>query len=299
MRFSLEGSSQVITSRFGSRILLSFAVAAVLMAARRPASAGPTLTTPQADAPGTRAFCSVNYPAMPYYNKAQPTYYTAIFPFREEVNYGALFAEYVRKKYSIQQFSGGSCTHSNGSLSGLETAMETQIGKAKEFGAASVVRTDWTFEKHEALMAELAKNPPAQKAPAAQKSATNAAPAATAAASPGRAAAKSAPPPPAAQPAPQGPAKYSYCYAYGTPAGRSGNVKQNFYITQPFQVESRIRLNEDFESFLGSAHAGETISASCLSPGPLETAQANRQQALTNRRKQPAQFAVVEVDWKR
>jgi hypothetical protein len=45
-------------------------------------------------------------------------------------------------------------------------------------------------------------------------------------------------------------------------------------------------------------HAGETISASCLSPGPLETAQKSRQTTLDLRRKQPT-FEVIEVDWER
>ena len=150
-------------NRFGSRILLGLAVTVSLNASPRPASADPTLAAPQAAA--SHEFCSVNFPAMPNYNKAQPTYYTAIFPIPDQdATYGALFAEYIAKKYSIQQYSGGACSHSNGSVSVLEKAMETQIGNAKEFGATNIMRTEWTPDKHQALMAELAKNPPAKPA---------------------------------------------------------------------------------------------------------------------------------------
>jgi hypothetical protein len=93
---------------------------------------------------------------------------------------------------------------------------------------------------------------------------------------------------------------YSYCYAYGTPAGQvSGAGKQHFYVSQPFQLAANERPNQTFETFLRGAHAGETISASCLSPGPLEAAQKNRQTTIDNRRRQPAAFEVIEVDWKR
>jgi hypothetical protein len=76
-------------------------------------------------------------------------------------------------------------------------------------------------------------------------------------------------------------------------------VKTHFYVTPTFPAATSGGLNQALEGFLRNAHPGETISASCLSPLPLEAAQANRQQALALRRKQTAQWDVMEIDWKR
>jgi hypothetical protein len=125
-----------------------------------------------------------------------------------------------------------------------------------------------------------------EKALAAQRPASNTA-------------AKPSPSParPAATPAVEVPATYSYCIAYGaTPAGTTA---QHFYISQPFKVSPGERLDQTFEKYLGSVHPGERISASCLSPGLLDAAQKSRQTTVDRRRKQPAQFDVIEVDWKR
>jgi hypothetical protein len=105
---------------------------------------------------------------------------------------------------------------------------------------------------------------------------------------------------PAAKPALEVPAKYAYCNAYGSPA-RSTTPK-HLYISQAFQIPPGERANQTeaaFEKYVGAAHPGESISASCLAPGALEVTQQNRQTNVDRQRKQPAKLDVVEVDWKR
>jgi hypothetical protein len=74
------------------------------------------------------------------------------------------------------------------------------------------------------------------------------------------------------------------------------------YISQAFQIPAGERPSQTeaaFEKYLGAAHPGETISASCLAPGPLEAAQQSRQTRVDRQRRPPARFDAVEVEWKR
>ena len=266
-----------------------------------PAQA-PQSAKPAAGGAAFHGFCSANAPGSSGYNKTRPTYFTPIFGFPKDGDYGAWFGEYVAKEYSFQPWPAATCTRSNGPISLLETDMQGQIARAKKLGAPSVVQTEWTFDTHQALMAELAKNAPPKPAPApaAKKpgSDDDAPPAAKPAAVPatGKPSTTSAPP---AKPAPQAPPVYSYCYAYGMPAARpTGPVKQHFYITQPFQLAVSDRPNQAFQSFLHDAHPGENINASCSGPVPFGAAQKNRQTVFDLRKKQSSSYDVLEVDWK-
>jgi len=265
----------------------------------------PQSAKPGAGGPAFHGFCSANIPGMTGYDKTRPTYFTAIHGLPKDGDYGALFAEYVAKKYSFLPWPAYSCARQSIAVSMVEP-MQAQMAKMKELGAPSVVQTEWTYDTHQALMAELAKNAPPKPAPApapapaAKKpgSDDDAPPAAKPAAAPAttKSATTSAP---TAKPAPQAPPLYSYCYAYGMPAARpAGPVKQHFYITQPFQLGVSDRPNQAFQSFLHDAHPGENISASCSGPVPFDAAQKNRQTVFDLRKKQASSYDVVEVDWK-
>jgi hypothetical protein len=281
--------------------------AAATVATASPATPAP-VQAPQSAKPGAggpafHGFCSANFPGSIGYNKAKPTYFTPIFGFPNDGNYGAWFGEYVAKKYSFQPWPAASCKRQSVSID-MGGYLQADMAKAKDLGAPSVVQTEWTSDTHQALMADLAKNatpkPTPAPAPAAKKpgSDDDAPPAAKPAAAPAitKSPTTSAP---TAKPAPQAPPLYSYCYAYGMPAGRpSGPVKQHFYITQVFQLAISDRPNQAFQSFLHDAHPGENINASCSGPVPFDAAQKNRQTVFDLRKRQSSSYDVVEVDWK-
>lgn len=195
------------------------------------------------------------------------------------------FRDFVMKTYGAP--AGVSVYCGSGTPDGVARARQQKLDAIRLTPSNQIVEFDW------APQAPAQSEPPRAAAPpAATKPAAPARPA-TARAATGATAAPSVP-------APRGPTTYSYCYAYGTPAGRSGAaVKQDFYVSQPFVAAGSGGLNQAFESFLRGAHPGETLSASCLSPLPLDAAQGNRQQTLALKRRQTTQWHVVEVDWKR
>ena len=275
------------------------------------AASAPTSTPAPAQAPqsakpsagGARfhGFCAANLPGSIGYNKARPTYFTPLFDFPGDPGYGGFFGEYVAKKYSIPPpWPAAQCWRQSTSVNMAEFK-QGQIAKSKEQGAPAIVETEWTFPNHQALMADLAKNaspkPASPPTPAPKKPADDDAPPAAKPAAPATNKPETSVPP--AKPAPQGPAMYSYCYAYGIPAQRgAGQAKQHFYMTQPFQVGVSDRPNQAFQSFLHDAHPGENINASCSGGVPLEAAQKNRQTVFDLRKKQSTSYDVVEVDWK-
>ena len=274
------------------------------VAATAPAPA----PVPKAPKPGRGGlpmygFCFANVPGMIGYNKARPTYITPVFETPGGNQYGAPLGEYLARKYSIQPWPTAACSSLNIPASEMEPFRQKKMAQAKDQGAPSVIETEWTYDKHQALMAEIAKNAPAQPAPtpaaAAKKPVPDDDAAPPAKPTPAPVTAKPPASAPSPQSPPQGPAMYSYCYAYGNPTQRpTGPVKQHFYITQPFQLAMSDRPNMAFQSFLHDAHPGENISASCSGPVPLDAAQKNRQTVLDLRKKQTATFDVVEVDWK-
>ncbi len=266
--------------------------AATGTAAPAPPAAAQASRSEKPPAAAMNGFCSANIPGMTGYNKAKPTYFTPIFGFPKDGDYGAWFGEYVGKKYTFLPWPAYSCARGNGPISGLEAEMQRQMANAKAQGAGAVL-TEWTSDKHQALMADLAKNAPPKPAPSPAPAARKADPDddTPPAAKPAPAA--------AAKPAPQSPALYSFCYAYGKPvAPPAGPVKQHFYITQLFPLALNDRPNQAFQSFLRDAHPRENITASCSGPVALDAAQRNRQSGLDLRKKQSSLYDVVDVDWK-
>jgi hypothetical protein len=165
-----------------------------------------------------------------------------------------------------------------------------------------IVETGWTYSGAPSLSpvaSPVAEKVPAptpaaspsadEKALAAQKPASNTA-SAKPATTPAKPAASAA-----ASPASSEPAKYSYCYAYGSTVGG----RQHFYISQPFQMSQGERLDTAFEKYLGPSHPEEELSASCLAPSTLDAAQKGRQTTFDRTSKQTTKFNVIEVDWKR
>jgi hypothetical protein len=220
------------------------------------------------------------------------------------------FRDFVIKTYGAP--AGVSVYCGSGTPEGVARARQQQIDAFRVTPTNQIVEIDWTPR---APAQAGPSTPPHAAAPAAnvmdayhkalsaQRPASNGAPPPptrpAVPAAPATARAAPAPTPAPSNPAPQGPATYSYCYAYGTPPGRNvGDVKTHFYVTPTFPAAKSGGLNQALEGFLRSAHPGETISASCLSPLTLDGAQANRQQTLALKRKQTAQWDVVEIDWK-
>ena len=276
--------------------------AATVSPAPAPAASAPQSAKPAAGGAAFHGFCSANFPGSIGYSKARPTYFTPIFGFPKDGNYGAWFGEYIAKKYGFQPWPAASCRRQAISINMVEF-LQADMAKAKELGAPSVVQTDWTSDTHQALMAELAKNAPPKPTPSAppavKKSSDDDAPPTTKPTPAPGTIKPAASPVSSAKPPAQGPTLYSYCYAYGTPAQRpTSPAKQHFYITPPFELAASDRPNMAFQNALHAAHPGETISASCLSPGTLDAAQKSRQTTLDLRRKQAATFDIVEVDWK-
>src|SRR5262249_10473341 len=99
-------------------------------------AASPTIP-PASPAPSSGAlqgFCSLNWPGSPDYEKGQPAYFSAMFAMTIG-NPGALFAQYVMKKYAVSHFGGPSCTNSSVGVSQLEPLLREQKAKAQALGA--------------------------------------------------------------------------------------------------------------------------------------------------------------------
>jgi hypothetical protein len=223
----------------------------------------------------------------------QNFFITKLFPYgRDNAQVNEEFSDFLTKKYGAPAGTASRCA-SLRDLQTLANSRQNEINDSKRIPRAEMVEIDWA--------------PAPKAAPPVPKPAPVLPPAAP----PSRAGVPPTTPPatgakptvpataPPAQPVAQAATMYSYCQAYGTPAGSSGTVKQHFYVSQPFQVTSPGGLNQQFEKFLGTAHAGEKISGSCLEPSSLDTAEKSRQTAIGLKRKQTATFDVVEVDWKR
>ena len=82
---------------------------AAVGAASAPAPApAPQQAKPAASGAAFHGFCSANFPGSIGYNKTKPTYFTPIFGFPRDGNYGAWFGEWVAKKYSFQPWPAAS-----------------------------------------------------------------------------------------------------------------------------------------------------------------------------------------------
>lgn len=215
---------------------------------------------------------------------------------------GKGFSQMVAAKYG---YSGRiSCPIAFKTPEGLKRLQDQHQSYAEQRAqqGRKIVETHWTYNGAPSLSIQPKPTQPSGSAGATSGSASGSGGAKTTETKSPRsdaAPAKPATPPPAAPAPAAAPAFYSYCYAYGTPStGGGAAARQHFYVSQIFPLAQSDRPNQAFEHFLGPAHPGEAINASCLAPGSLEIAQKNRQTVLNARRKDPS-FDVVELDWKR
>jgi len=244
----------------------------------------------------------------PYAVAGQPAYFTALIdvPDKDHLARG-LFAQYVEKKYSVRHHGYPYCTQLVGSN------LQDEIERIKQQGGTAVM-TDWTPGKHEALMADAAKNhappPPApaakrtpppplaaqtayEKAMAAQRphsvsQAQLAAAKAGAGITPatGQASGLSA----------STSEKYVFCESTGSPY--RGTAQSHYYVTQVFAASAGHSHPQDaFKAYLHGAHPQEDISSSsCSTPGPRSAVESTRRSFMENERKMPNR-AIVELAW--
>ena len=263
-----------------------------------------------------QGFCYIQETSMsdPYNGDGKPTYFTAIISATDSDHFmPGLFSQYIQKKYSPKYISPAYCTYlNNGNL-------EERIAYVKQHGGAAVM-TGWTPDKHSALMAGLARNPPpppvaaAQKAPPHPLAAQTAYEKALAAQRPqnvaqarlGAAAKKlaSAPLPNHASTVPArstGSAgtstqNYQFCSSTGNPY--HGTAQAHFYVTQIFPATAASPHPEGaFGVYLRNQHPQESNYASCTRPGPLSRVKSNHGTTIDNYRKSFPNRAVVELSW--
>jgi hypothetical protein len=264
----------------------------------QPGAAGPAKAAAGAPPPSGQLRCcyvSETSPTDPYDSAGRPTYVTAMFVADQDhaAMGGSLFVKYIEKKYSVQHHGFAYCS------AGLASEA---IAYAKQRGGTAVM-TDWTPDKHEALMAELAKNPapPPPSAPAVKK----------------------APPPPSAAQneyekalaaqrpqsvsqaqlaaaAPYAAAtgeKYMFCDSTGSPY--VGTAQSHYYVTQVFPAPAGNSHPENaFGAYLHGQHRQESFSGpSCSTPGSMSLMESTRRSYIANQGKIPNR-AVVELTWK-
>ena len=258
----------------------------------------------------------------PYAEEGHPAYFTALINARDKDSLASgLFAQYVEKKYSVRHHGPPYCTQlthcPQGCQSSAGTNLQERISWVKQHGGTAIM-TDWTPDKHQALMAEAAKNPvpaPAavaekktpppsaaqtayEKALAAQRPQTVspeqlAAAAKTPASAPhpdGAPTARAMAPPPSVE-------KYQFCYTTGSPSRGPG--QSHYYVTQLFPVTAADphRANA-FETYLRGQFRQDSISgSSCSTPGPANAQESARRGYIENQRKIPNR-AIVELTWK-
>lgn len=259
----------------------------------------------------------------PYAEEGHPAYFTALINAQDKDQLArGLFAQYVEKKYSVGHHGPPYCTQLTQCPQGCQftpsatTNLQDRIGWVKQHGGSAIM-TEWTPDKHEALMAEAEKNhappPPAiaakktpppplaaqdayEKAMKAQRpqSVTDAQLAAAtktpAAAHPDDASAMRATTPAAA-------AKYQFCYTTGNPLHGSG--QSHYYITQVFPVTAPDpHRGNAFEAYLRGQFRQDSIGgSSCSTPGPVNAEESARRSYIQSQSKMPNR-AVLELNWK-
>lgn len=254
-------------------------------------------------------YCYTNYPGATGYVANQATYFTKEFGFFNGSAYGELFAQYVEKKYSLRSAGPAGCSY-GGSQAGIENSLKQRVAQLKAAGT-TVVETEWTKDSHEALMAELRKNPPPppppvqaaphspappsaaqtayEKAMEAQRphSVTQAQLDAAKAGNSAAGGANSA----NAEPA----QKYAYCVTIGSPKG-NGSGRSSYYYTALFLASPTLHPQRPFLLMLQEAHSQENIGGvSCMSAQPMDM----MQKAMANDEKgKRANYNVVETNWK-
>lgn len=250
------------------------------------------------------AYCYANLPGATGYVENQATYFTAIYPFARGGVSPGFFTEYVEKKYSLRSAGPAGCSYGS-SQAGVETSFKQRLAQLRSSGQ-TVIETDWTDEKHAALMADVKNNPPPtpvapskpqtappsdaqtayEKAMAAQRPALNTAP--------GSAAASSVP---AAAPAGVESEKYSFCYVVGSQAGPSaGASRPNYYVTGVFESSGTVQPQRAFSQMVRANHPREALGGTvCSTPQPMNATEIARTNRLN---KEKAQYNVVELNWK-
>lgn len=245
-----------------------------------------------------RSFCWVGETSGtdPYNSDGRPVYFTAMVATAKDGMRRGLFVQYVEKKYGVQRHGAAYCTGGTDTDNVVPREMEDSIARAKTHGS-TVVMTGWTPDKHAALMAELAKNPPpAAGAPAAKNT---------------------PPPPPLSQPQPAAPAKpagsakpattttwpasapgekYIFCYSTGSPYRGPG--QSHYYVTQVFSAPAGTSHPYDaFTAYLKERHYQENISGTtCSTPGRRDAEESTRRSYIGNQRKFPNRV-IVELNW--
>ena len=254
-------------------------------------------------------YCYTNYPDATGYMANQATYFTKVFGFYNGSAYGAVFEQYVEKKYSLRSSGPTGCSY-GGSQAGVENSLKQRVAQLKAAGN-TVVETEWTKDTHEALMAELKKNPPPPPPPVQAAPHSPAPPSAAQAAyekameaqrphsvtqaqldaaKPGHPTAGGA------NSASSGPVqKYTYCITTGSPRGNNAG-HTIYYYTGIFLPSPAINPQHDFLVMLQAAHPQEYIgSVSCMTAQPMEM----MEKALANDEKgKRANHEVVETNWK-
>lgn len=261
-----------------------------------------------------RSFCWVGETSAsdPYNSDGRPVYFTAMAATTKDGIQRGLFVQYVEKKYGVVRHGAAYCTGGTDLDNVVPREMEEDIARAKAHGS-TVVMTGWTPDKHEALMAELAKNPPPA---AAAPPAKNPPPPSTAQSAHEKAmqperpqsatqpqVTASAKPPEPAKPAttatlPTSTAgeKYIFCYSTGSPYRGPG--QSHYYVTQVFPAPSTSSHPYDaFTAYLKGQHRQEDISGTtCSTPGRKDAEESTRQGYIKNQQKFPNR-AIVEMSW--
>lgn len=257
----------------------------------------------------------------PYAEEGEPAYFTALITARDKDQLArGLFAQYVETKYSVRHHGQPYCTQlthcpQGCQAPGSDTNLQDRIEWVKQHGGKAIM-TDWTPDKHAALMAEAAKNPVLPPSTAAEKkapplAAQTAYEKAMAAQRPQAvsqaqlaAASKAATPPKPSTTATAGTAsapstgeKYIFCESTGSPY--RGKAQSHYYVTQIFPAPiGNTHPQDAFKAYLHGAHREEDISSSsCTHPGPKSAEESTRRSYIENQRTMPNR-AIVELNWK-
>lgn len=261
-----------------------------------------------------RSYCWVGETSAsnPYNSDGKPVYFTAMVATTRDGIRGGLFVQYVEKKYGVERHGAAYCTGGTDLNNVVPRKMEEEIARAKSQGS-TVVMTGWTPDKHEALMAELAKNPPPaaatapaknppppstaesayEKAMQAERPQSANQPQATASAkAPGTA----KPATTAAPPTSTAGERYIFCYSTGSPPRGPG--QSHYYVTQVFPAPATSSHPYDaFTAYLKGQHRQEAISGTtCSTPGRKDAEESTRQGYIKNQQKFPNR-AIVEMNW--
>ncbi|HEX8713688.1 MAG TPA: hypothetical protein VF730_17565 [Terracidiphilus sp.] len=217
-----------------------------------PANAAVAAAPSAAPGPGPlRSYCYTGETSDtdPYNSAGRRVFFTAIISVERDAVRRDLFRKYVEKKYGVLHDSYPTCAGGYDPQNQMIHFMERDVANAKEHGS-TVVMTEWTPDKHEALMAEAEKNPaPAPFAASAPKkspapvAAQSAYEKALAAQRPQNvtqaqleAASKQAAParsPGTAAPYVTTPVqRFMFCYSSGRPY--RGTAQSHYYVTQVF-----------------------------------------------------------------